>query len=147
MTTRAEHKRQHVLKIALGIELAGMVLIVLAGVVVALMGSTSGESIQRSSTPARLDSPITDAQYRSVRIGEATRDAVVTVFGGPLATCTVSGCKSRPGVLADPARAVEIGADIPAGTRCVYYNRARSESIFRLCFDTDSGRLRSTSRR
>jgi len=109
--TRAEHKRQHVLKIALGIELAGMVLIVLAGVVVALMGSTGAEAARQSGAivgdsgrSASASRPISRPSSSGTTQTALTRPSGCSVrtsmvrmlIGRPVGAITPSGVDSGP---------------------------------------------------
>jgi hypothetical protein len=113
-----------VLKVALGILLAGVVMIVGC---VALLGAGADE-VQRESD----ESSITVEQYQSARTGQITRDELVERFGEPTDETEFS-------------TEVE-GLDEPVGSECIYYNR-RGElaSLFQFCFDINTGRLESKS--
>jgi len=73
---------------------------------------------------------ITDAEYASVKTGPRgnTRKRIAARFG---ATVEVS-------------RAAVPGED-PPGTACIFYNRKGQFSVYRFCFDNETGRLRVKS--
>ena len=132
------------LKVALGIALGGLLFILLAGIIVALLAPSSGpDSISGSES---LRAPITTAQYDSIEIGAATREQVVADFGEPLAACTAAHCEG-PGTAYGGQYIKVIGVDVPVGHQYIYYNNGDTESLFTLRFDRTSGKLwtKSTS--
>lgn len=112
-----------VLKIALGILLAGVVMIVGC---VALIGTAANE-VQKDSDKTA----ITLEQYGSAKIGEATRSQIVADFGEPRSSDEIQA----EGVAGIP--------ESDFSQSCIYYSRkGELASIFQLCFRGD-GKLRS----
>ncbi len=111
-----------VLKITLGIIVSFTVLI---GGCVALIGGAVNE-VQKDSDKTA----ITLEQYRSVDVGQDTREVVMARFGEPSSSNEVE---------------VEgLTATEPYGSECVYYNRkGQILSIYQFCFDTGTGKLQS----
>jgi len=109
-----------VLKITLGIIVSFTVLI---GGCVALIGGAVNE-VQKDSDKTA----ITLEQYRSVDVGQDTREVVMARFGEPSSSNEVE---------------VEgLTATEPYGSECVYYNRkGQILSIYQFCFDTGTGKL------
>jgi hypothetical protein len=111
-----------VLKITLGIILGFTVLI---GGCAALIGGAVNE-VQKDSDKTA----ITLEQYRSVDVGQDTREAVMARLGEPSSSNEVE---------------VEgFTANEPYGSECVYYNqKGQILSIYQFCFDTGTGKLQS----
>lgn len=112
-----------VLKVALGILLAGVVMIVGC---VALIGSAANE-VQKDSDKTA----ITIEQYGSAKVGQATRSQIEADFGKPRSSSDIQA----EGVAGIP--------ESDFSQACVYYSRkGELASIFQFCFD-GNGKLRS----
>lgn len=112
-----------VLKVMLGILLAGVVLIVGCA---ALIGGAANEVQEESDKTA-----ITTEQYRSAKVGTARRDQIQADFGEPQTSDEIQ------------AEGVEGIPESDFEQSCIYYNRkGEIASLFQFCFDGD-GKLRS----
>jgi len=116
-----------VLKIALGILLAVVVLIVGCGV---LLGAGINEAQKDSDKTA-----ITQAEYDSVKTGSSgnTRERLEKRFGEP---------QSQQDIETSDIEGIPNSA---SGLECIYYSReGQLASLFQFCFDS-SGRVESKS--
>jgi|GEM_PF-2364470 len=115
-----------ILKITLGIILAGVVLIVGCA---ALLGSAVDDVQDEMDKTA-----ITAQQYSGVQTGTATREQIEEDFGEPQSSDDVK------------AEGVEGIPESDFSQACVYYSRkGELASLFQFCFDGD-GVLRSKAR-
>lgn len=81
------------------------------------------------------------ASHLGLKIGESTRDTVVTEFGEPLARCAAPRCEG-PGTVSNGRYGDVIGVNVPVGSTCMYYNNGDTESsLFTLRFDTKTGKV------
>lgn len=137
VTTRAEHKRRNVLKIALGVALGGIAFVLVAGLGVVVLRGPGAQA--HAYNVARV--PVTAAQYHSLKVGEVTLAQVVADFGEPLITCSSSGCEGSAGVSNGQLPGGLLAHAAPVGQQCIYYNHEDAESVYRLCFDNAGGKL------
>lgn len=112
-----------VLKVMLGILLAGVVLI--AGCAI-LIGSAVDDVQEDSDKTA-----ITVEEYGSAKVGTATRSQLEAEFGEPQSNDEIQ------------AAGIEGIPESDFSQACIYYNReGQLASLFQFCFDGD-GKLRS----
>ncbi len=107
------------LKVALGVLVGGVVLIVVVGVVVYVVFREGTGELQESSD----ELSITLAEYESVETGETTLEEIEARFGEPFFYE-----ESRP----------EDDPEAPLELECIAYHReGELASDFRFCFDSD----------
>jgi hypothetical protein len=121
-----------VLKIALGIILAFVVLIVGC---VAIIGGTVDNAVDEVQKESDKTS-ITQAEYQSVKVGTGgnSRARIVARFGEP---------QSQQDIQTGDVEGIP---DSASGLECIYYNReGKIASLYQFCIDSETGRVQSKS--
>ena len=119
------YKRRTLLKVFLGLSLAGLVFIVACSALVL----SAAEEVGKELDAQQAEHAITPAQFDALKLG-ASEDSVIRTLG------------KEPEDRQD-FESVGVLDDEPSNSTCIYYNRAGGTfgDVYQLCFD--NGRLQS----